>query len=145
MALACWVVFRQATISSLVRSCWASKQIWTLPRLKNTTDGIDSKLTWFGTTRTRAGFLINPLLLLYGTGGVAYGRVEESVPGASVKTPGVGWAAGAGIQYALTPQWSIGAEYLHVDLDLGSANAGGASVDAKATTNLGRATLNYKF
>ncbi len=39
------------------------------------------------------GFLVNPSLLLYGTGGVAYGRVEQSVPGASVKTPGVGWAA----------------------------------------------------
>jgi outer membrane immunogenic protein len=80
-------------------------------------------------------------MLLYGTGGVAYGRVEQSVPGASLKTSGVGWAAGAGVQYALTPQWSIGAEYLHLDLDLGSVN----SVDAKATTNLGRATLNYKF
>jgi len=31
------------------------------------------------------GFLVNPSLLLYGTGGVAYGR-EQSVPGASVKT-----------------------------------------------------------
>ncbi|HKD42306.1 MAG TPA: outer membrane protein [Myxococcaceae bacterium] len=116
-----------------------------LTSIKNTTDGVDTKLTWFGTTRTRAGVLINPLLLLYGTGGVAYGRVEESVPGASLKTPGVGWAAGAGVQYALTPQWSIGAEYLHVDLDRGNANVGGVNVDLKATTNLGRATLNYKF
>jgi len=47
-------------------------------------------------------------LLFYGTGGAAYGRVEESVPGASAKTSDVGWAAGTGIQYALTPQWSIG-------------------------------------
>ena len=116
-----------------------------LTSIKNTTEGVDTKLTWFGTTRTRAGVLINPSLLLYGTGGVAYGRVEESVPGASLKFPGVGWAAGAGVQYALTPQWSIGAEYLHLDLDLGNANGGGGSVDAKATTNLGRATLNYKF
>lgn len=112
-----------------------------LTSIKNTTDGVDTKLTWFGTTRTRAGVLINPSLLLYGTGGVAYGRVEESVPGTSGKISGVGWAAGAGVQYALTPQWSIGAEYLHLDLDLGSVN----SVDTKATTNLGRATLNYKF
>src|SRR5260370_2162860 len=84
-------------------------------------------------------------LLLYATGGVAYGRVEESVPGASVKVPGVGWAAGAGLQYAFTPQWSIGAEYLHVELDGPSANVGGISIDTKAKTDLGRATLNYKF
>ncbi len=107
--------------------------------------GVTTKLPWFGTTRGRVGYLLNPALLLYATGGVAYGRVEQSVPGASVKTPGVGWAAGAGIQYALTPQWSIGAEYLHIDLDLGSANAGGVSLETKAKTDLGRATLNYKF
>jgi len=91
------------------------------------------------------GFLVNPSLLLYGTGDVAYGRVEQSVPGASVKTPGAGWAAGAGVQWAFTPQWSIGAEYLHIELNGPSANIGGLSVDTKATTDLGRATLNYKF
>ncbi len=107
--------------------------------------GITTKLPWFGTTRTRLGFLLNPALLLYATGGVAYGRVERSVPGASAKTPGVGWTAGAGLQYALTPQWSIGAEYLHVELDGPSGNVGGISIDTKAKTDLGRATLNYKF
>jgi outer membrane immunogenic protein len=107
--------------------------------------GITTKLPWFGTTRGRVGFLVNPVLLFYATGGVAYGRAEVSVPGASVKIPGVGWAAGAGLQYALTPQWSIGAEYLHVELDGPSANIGGISIDTKATTDLGRATLNYKF
>jgi outer membrane immunogenic protein len=112
-----------------------------LTSIKNTTAGVDTKLPWFGTTRTRLGFLVNPALLLYGTGGVAYGRLEESVPGASVKVGGVGWAAGAGVQYALTPQWSIGAEYLHVELD--HITSGSDSV--KTNTDLGRATLNYKF
>jgi outer membrane immunogenic protein len=116
-----------------------------LTSIENTTNGVSTKLPWFGTTRTRLGFLVNPSLLLYGTGGVANGRVEQSVPGASTKTPGVGWAAGAGVQYAFTPQWSIGAEYLHVELDGPSAHAGGVSIDTKATTDLGRATLNYKF
>ena len=112
-----------------------------LTSIKNTTAGVDTKLPWFGTTRTRLGFLVNPALLLYGTGGVAYGRLEESVPGASVKVGGVGWAAGAGVQYALTPQWSIGAEYLHVELD--HITSGSDSI--KTNTDLGRATLNYKF
>jgi outer membrane immunogenic protein len=113
--------------------------------ISNTTAGVETKLPWFGTTRLRAGFLLSPALLVYGTGGVAYGHVEESVPGASVTVPGVGWAAGAGLQYALTPQWSIGAEYLHVELEGPSANAGGATASTKATTDLGRATLNFKF
>ncbi len=92
--------------------------------IEKTTNGVTTKLPWFGTTRGRLGFLVNPALLIYGTGGVAYGRAEVSVPGASVKIPGVGWAAGAGLQWAFSPQWSIGAEYLHIELDGPSASVG---------------------
>ena len=113
--------------------------------ISNTTAGVETKLPWFGTTRVRAGFLLTPALLLYGTGGAAYGHAEISAPGASITVPGVGWAAGAGLQYAFTPQWSIGAEYLHVELDGPSASGGGASASTKATTDLGRATLNFRF
>ena len=113
--------------------------------ISNTTDATNTKLPWFGTTRVRSGFLVTPVLLFYGTGGVAYGHGEISVPGASVTVPGVGWTAGAGLQYALTPQWSIGAEYLHVDLDGPSGAAGPISASTKITTDLGRATLNFKF
>jgi len=112
-----------------------------LTSIKTTNFGVTDKLPWFGTTRGRVGFLLNPSWLLYATGGVAYGRLEESVPGASIKVSGVGWAAGAGVQYAFTPQWIIGAEYLHVELD--HVIAGGDGL--KTNTDLGRATLNYKF
>jgi outer membrane immunogenic protein len=112
--------------------------------ISNTTDGVSTKLPWFGTTRVRAGFLLTPALLFYGTGGVAYGHAEIS-SGASVTVPGVGWAAGAGLQYALTPQWSIGAEYLHVELDGPSADISSVTASTKFTTDLGRATLNFKF
>jgi outer membrane immunogenic protein len=113
--------------------------------ISNTTAGLSTKLPWFGTTRVRAGFLLTPVLLFYGTGGVAYGHAEISEPGASTTVPGVGWAAGAGLQYALTPQWSIGAEYLHVELDGPSADSGPVTASTKVTTDLGRATLNFKF
>jgi len=112
-----------------------------LTSIKTTNFGVTDKLPWFGTTRGRVGFLLNPSWLLYATGGVAYGRLEESGFGASVKVSGVGWAAGAGVQYALTPQWSIGAEYLHVELDHVISSGG----DVTTKTDLGRATLNYKF
>ena len=36
------------------------------------------KLPWFGTVRGRLGFLATPSLLIYGTGGLAYGRTEAS-------------------------------------------------------------------
>jgi outer membrane immunogenic protein len=113
--------------------------------ISNSTDGASTKLPWFGTTRVRSGFLLTPALLFYGTGGVAYGHAEISDPGVSVTVPGVGWAAGAGLQYALTSQWSIGAEYLHVELDGPSTDIGPVSASTKVTTDLGRATLNFKF
>ena len=37
----------------------------------------DHKLKWFGTSRSRLGVLWSPNTLLYGTFGVAYGKVKE--------------------------------------------------------------------
>jgi outer membrane immunogenic protein len=85
------------------------------------------RLDWFGTARARAGWLALPNLLLYGTGGVAYGYTHDNY--SLIGTPptagdllgsagGVraGWAAGAGVEWKITPNISIKAEYLHVDL-----------------------------
>src|ERR1700704_5405702 len=38
----------------------------------------EQKLSWFGTVRGRLGVTVTPELLLYGTGGLAYGRVDAS-------------------------------------------------------------------
>jgi outer membrane immunogenic protein len=116
-----------------------------LTAIDKTTSGVTTKLPWFGTTRTRAGYLVTPSLLAYGTGGVAYGRAEVSAAGTTVKVPGVGWAAGAGLQYQLGGGWSVGAEYLHIELDGPSVNTPAGSISTKAETDLGRGTLNYKF
>ena len=61
------------------------------------------KLSWFGTARSRIGFLFTPGTLIYGTGGVAYGQVKSDynftlggVPFASANFKDVkaGWTAG---------------------------------------------------
>jgi len=64
-------------------------------------------------------------LLIYGTGGFAYGNVDYSantnfnngitfpVDFTETKT---GWTAGGGLEYALTNHWTVRAEYLHYDL-----------------------------
>jgi outer membrane immunogenic protein len=84
-----------------------------------------SDLNWFGTFRGRLGYTWNQFLL-YGTGGLAYGRFQDNVTVATVPAPPlgvgsststrVGWAAGAGIEWSLAAAWSVKAEYLHVDL-----------------------------
>ena len=85
------------------------------------------ELNWFGTVRGRLGFALMDRLLIYGTGGLAFG---QSVATFSTSAPAgdpplfasasnqanVGWAVGGGIEYALLPSWSAKVEYLHYDL-----------------------------
>ncbi len=110
----------------------------------------EQKLDWFGTLRARLGFTLwDPHLLVYGTGGFAYGEAESNanysltacVLGglACSNSPGInqivtgptgasgsassvrtGWTAGAGVEYAFAPGWSLKTEWLHYDL--GSLN-----------------------
>ncbi len=112
---------------------------------------------WFGTFRGRLGLTFDHVLL-YGTGGLAYGEVQhsvtEAVVGASLvfsdRTTRAGWAAGVGGEYAINNQWSIGVEYLHLDLGtdtLVSAGAapifGPSNATFKDRSDILRAKLNW--
>jgi outer membrane immunogenic protein len=70
---------------------------------------------WFGTVRARAGLALNNVLL-YGTGGFAYGEGKLSAFGLSEMHTQMGWAAGVGIEVGFTRNWSAKAEYMFVDL-----------------------------
>ena len=98
------------------------------------------KLEWFGTARARLGYLVGNELLLYGTGGLAYGRVAQdanivTAPGFASSNAGVsflcsaapcfagssahvraGWSAGAGAEWAFGSHVSFKLEYLYVNL-----------------------------
>jgi outer membrane immunogenic protein len=50
----------------------------TLGVLPLTSVTTDRKLEWFGTSRARLGFLWSPNVLVYGTGGVAYGQEQRN-------------------------------------------------------------------
>jgi outer membrane immunogenic protein len=106
---------------------------------------IEERLKWFGTVRARVGWLPFDNLLVYGTGGFAYGQVEQSgsvgsptgvflviaTPPFSFACPGggascfsgssrnteIGWTAGGGIEWAAWQRWTLKAEYLYVSLD----------------------------
>jgi outer membrane immunogenic protein len=103
---------------------------------------VTQNVTSFGTVRGRVGWLAIPSLLVYGTGGFAYGRVTESqtvVGGATLATaisgfacgPGLpcfvgsssrnlsGWTVGTGLEYALWEHCTVKAEYLYVNLGSG--------------------------
>jgi outer membrane immunogenic protein len=106
----------------------------------------EHSVTWFGTVRGRLGFLPTDRLLIYGTGGFAFGRVEANslltniggqVAGNSSgfafnctiaagtfpncftgnsARTATGWTAGGGFEFALSQNISLKAEYLYVNL-----------------------------
>ncbi|WP_029005647.1 outer membrane protein [Azorhizobium doebereinerae] len=102
---------------------------------------LSSKLDYFGTVRARLGYAFDRVLP-YVTGGFAWGNNKISTPGISESNTLTGWTAGAGVEYALTNNWTARAEYLYTDLGKGNYNAiGEAGVNA-STARLG---VNYKF
>ncbi len=118
-----------------------------------------SEVDWFGTTRLRAGWTATPQLLLYATGGVAYGAVTSSYdlsdlgPGApsdSTSDTQWGWTAGAGFEYAVTERISLKTEYLYVDLASQnllntSFSQSSQKIDADTAFHTVKAGVNIRF
>jgi outer membrane immunogenic protein len=80
-------------------------------------------IDYFGTVRARLGYAFDRTLV-YGTGGFAYGGInnQNSIfnAGASANlsqnTTEKGFVVGGGIEYAISPAWSLKAEYQFIDL-----------------------------
>jgi outer membrane immunogenic protein len=117
---------------------------------------LTQQIDWFGTVRGRAGVLVSPKVLLYVTGGLAYGEVKSGevigvFPGLSTTNTNVGWTVGAGIEGVIGGNWTAKLEYLYVDLGTVSGSftpvAGGvtSSYSSRITDNVLRVGLNYKF
>jgi high affinity Mn2+ porin len=110
-------------------------------------------LDYVGTVRGRIGYAFGTLLP-YVTGGFAWGhgRVNFDDGGASAlklhaqNQPG--WAAGAGVEFAVSGNWTAKLEYNYIDLarrtyDL---SAGGfPSINVEPKINLVKFGLNYRF
>lgn len=71
---------------------------------------------WFGTLRGRAGFAMNNILI-YGTGGLAFGNVRAEALALSESQWAGGWTVGLGAEVGLSQNLSAKAEYLYVDLN----------------------------
>jgi outer membrane immunogenic protein len=97
---------------------------------------------WFGTLRARLGYAFNNILL-YGTGGLAYGDVRGRFAGVSETHTHLGWTAGLGIEVGLTPNWSAKAEYLYVDF--GQRGYAITGTQNALESNLLRFGVNYRF
>jgi outer membrane immunogenic protein len=103
-----------------------------------TTLDASKKVDWLGTVRGRLGVLAWPTMLIYATGGLAYGEVRSSInisqshavsdtfgaTAASFSETRTGWTAGAGAEWLFAPMWGAKLEYLYYDLGDVSYNAG---------------------
>lgn len=133
----------------------ASGNVFNIPPF-NTARQSGTKELWLGTARIRLGVTPIEHWLTYITGGVALADVEAEIfnPEATYTQRHVrgGWAAGAGVEYAMTKNWSAKLEYLHVGLTDTSyftpapaaptSNRGaGVSLDE----NIVRGGINYKL
>jgi outer membrane immunogenic protein len=97
---------------------------------------------WFGTLRARAGLSFDNLLL-YGSAGLAYGRVRTELAGGAESNVHYGWTAGLGLEIGITGNWSVKAEYLFVGLAERSylLTGGRHGFDS----NMLRFGVNYRF
>jgi outer membrane immunogenic protein len=125
---------------------------------------IEASLRWFGTARARAGVLVVPTVLLYGTGGLAYGNVRitdtmsvtnlgtTSSAAFSTSSTRAGWTVGFGVEGVLpnAPAWTWKVEYLYIDLGSFNGTAtdplgGVVAWSTRVTDNIVRAGFNLKF
>jgi outer membrane immunogenic protein len=97
-----------------------------------TTINVTQNLDYLGTVRGRLGYLVEPALWAYATGGLAYGGVssDTSISGGEVPNTGstdfatagsfsgtrTGWTVGGGAEWLFAPSWSVKVEYLYYDL-----------------------------
>jgi len=113
-----------------------------------------------GTLRGRAGYVIAPGWLVYATGGFSFGTNFSprnfSTPllngygsNAAGTTARVGWAAGAGVEYAVNDRISVKGEYLYIGLTnqlVGYTTTFGAvTANVASAGHVLRGGLNYRF
>jgi outer membrane immunogenic protein len=99
---------------------------------------------WNGTARARLGYAIDRFMI-YGTGGVAVGRVEASEGGVSDTNTAVGWTAGGGVETALTDNVIGRIEYRYTDLGSNSYDLGTTSPDIDLSSHSVLVGVGVKF
>jgi len=142
------------------------------PENTDAMDKVDYEGTWYGTMRARVGYALDNVLI-YGTGGLAYGQLNikqkldasngaESATWTSEREAWkMGWTIGGGVEYAID-RWTLGLEYLYVDLNTyewgsnGNVNLNDAALqtdwsqvrergEADYAFSVARATFKYRF
>jgi len=113
-------------------------------------DSYTTKMDVAGSIRGRLGIAFDRALI-YATGGVAFGgftsqlRLQNGTGSWSNDKTAVGWTVGGGIEYAVTNNWSVRAEYRYTDYGHIDSYYGNANYNKHDTQNSVRVGFSYKF
>lgn len=124
------------------------------------TGDVEQELQWLSTVRGRVGYAFQQApVMVYGTGGFAFGQVKHTASGTDVDAGGVatafaydekkmhyGYTIGAGAKYAINDSVALGMEYQYVDLGKEQVfDASGYNVNSDATANIVKFGISTKF
>jgi outer membrane immunogenic protein len=113
--------------------------------------GVDVGVDWLGTARAVIGYEFGNAMI-YGTGGLAVAGVgvDLHLDGTghieSDNSTQYGWTIGAGLNYMITDNVMIGAEYLYADFGEHGYDFGAAGeADVDVNMHIVRGTIGYRF
>jgi outer membrane immunogenic protein len=122
---------------------------------------LSARTSWIATATARIGYTVTPQMLIYVKGGGAWSRssLDYTITGMGVATYTAsetrsGWIVGGGIEYMLAPNWSVFAEYNHLDFGTGTLSTQGVGAAAGSPPepiridhriDVGMIGVNYRF
>lgn len=107
---------------------------------------VSQNVDYFGTIRARLGYAVDRFLP-YITGGAAWAKVNYTDPFAlNYDNTKWGWTVGAGVEYAITNNWTVKAEYLYLGFNDSTTNYPfGDVMTVSSDIQTARLGVNYKF
>jgi outer membrane immunogenic protein len=122
---------------------------------------------WVSTVRGRWGLAVDRVML-YATGGVAFGKVSftnsyvgfspagagNEFENSSASKTQVGWTIGGGVDYCINTHWVLSLDYEHIDLGIlkpsglvttGNANTATMNFNTRLFNDIVSAGVAYKF
>jgi outer membrane immunogenic protein len=115
-----------------------------------------SNVDWYGTVRGRLGWATGPVLL-YGTGGLAYGKVNLSSNfnitavdpsfflNSQTSSVKAGWVLGGGIDYMVRPNVLVNLGYQYIDLGTVSVASSAAPIGCSPCSITHNASAHAQF
>lgn len=107
---------------------------------------LEHDVNWMGSFRARAGMLLSPAVLVYGTAGLAWANMDVGFNGGShVSQTFWGYQVGAGTEWMMSNNVSLRLEYIYTDLERERVIHSGQTNTYDPDFHTVRAGISFKF